>query len=280
MKTARQQKRIKESVGRVLEVSLFPYSNKAITLFAGDKQFPIIYSLLMSEIPAFSTIQTISVMALPLVAAIVLHEVAHGYVAYLKGDNTAKEMGRLTLNPLAHIDPFGTVIMPILFYLSVGMMFAFAKPVPVNFYNLRRPKEDMVWVAAAGPATNVLLALLSAGAIKLLVYLYPQTISYTSFVYQQLKPPWVDPILFPIVGMLFFSVIINVVLAVINLIPIPPADGGRIVVGLLPNKQAEIYSRLERYGMFLLVFIVMFNPFGFTHKFIWPLIISIVNSLI
>jgi Zn-dependent protease len=222
----------------------------------------------------------IAVMALPLVMAIVLHEIAHGYVAYLKGDSTARDMGRLTLNPLAHIDPFGTILMPLIFFYSMGVLFAFAKPVPVNFMNLHRPKEDMVWVAAAGPGMNLFLAIISAICIHLISYAAPETKEYIAYINNRLMPTDYSIILFPLVGMLYFSVILNVVLAVINLIPIPPADGGRIVAGLLPPKQAAIYSQIEPFGLLILVGIIMFNPLGITHRVIWPIIISIVELLV
>ena len=234
----------------------------------------------MRGVIEFSSIQLIAVMAIPLIMAIVLHEVAHGWVARLKGDDTAYRQGRLTLNPLAHIDPFGTVLLPILFFISTGMLFAMAKPVPVNFMNLSRPKEDMVWVAAAGPGTNMILALLSALAIRLLKVFSDDVDLYLAYIPQRLMPADASMLLFPIVGMLWFSVLLNVILAIINLIPIPPADGGRIAVGLLPHKQAAAYSRIEPIGIFLIIFIVMFNPMGVTHKVIWPLIMFFVNLLI
>ena len=234
----------------------------------------------MQGIQEISTIQLIAVMALPLVFAIVLHEVAHGWMARIKGDDTAYRMGRLTLNPIAHIDPFGTILMPILFFVSTGMLFAMAKPVPVNFMNLRRPKEDMVWVAAAGPGTNMILAILSAFALQIMKLFSSKVELYLAFIPQGLMPTNASTILFPIVGMLWFSVVLNVVLAIINLIPIPPADGGRIVVGLLPRKQAAAYSRIEPIGIFIIIFIVLFNPMGITHKVIWPLIMGVVDLLI
>jgi Zn-dependent protease len=138
----------------------------------------------------------------------------------------------------------------------------------------------MVWVAAAGPATNFLLAAVSAGMIHLLAFVYPEVDSYIEYIYRQLKPSEFSIILFPLTGMLFYSVILNVVLGVINLIPIPPADGGRIVVGLLPARQAVIYSGIEKYGLLILIVIIMFNPFGITNRLIWPMIIKIVDLLI
>jgi len=234
----------------------------------------------MEGVREISSVQLIAVMVVPLIFAIVLHEVAHGWMARLKGDDTAYRMGRLTLNPLAHIDPFGTVILPILFFITTGMLFAIAKPVPVNFMNLFRPKEDMVWVAAAGPGTNMALALLSAFALQMLKLFSDNVELYLAFVPQGLMPPDASMVLFPIVGMLWFSVVLNVVLGIINLIPIPPADGGRIAVGLLPKKQADVYARIEPVGIFLIIFIVMFNPMGITHRVIWPLIMWIVGLLI
>jgi Zn-dependent protease len=222
----------------------------------------------------------IAVMAFPLVMAIVLHEVAHGYVAYMKGDSTARDMGRLTLNPLAHVDLFGTVLMPLIFFYSTGMLFAFAKPVPVNFMNLHRPKEDMVWVAAAGPAMNLFLATVSAIGLHLIFFIAPETKEYIGYINSKLIPTDYSVVFFPLTGILYFSVILNVVLAVINLIPIPPADGGRIVTGLLPPRQAAVYSQIEPFGLLILMGIILFNPLGITHKVIWPLIISIVELLV
>ena len=234
----------------------------------------------MHSVRELGSIQLIAVMAIPLILAIVLHEVAHGWVARLKGDDTAYRMGRLTLNPLAHIDPFGTVLLPILFFLSTGMLFAMAKPVPVNFMNLSRPKEDMVWVAAAGPGTNMIIALLSALAIRVIKVFSSDVDLYLAYIPQRLMPVDASMVLFPIVGMLWFSVLLNVILGIINLIPIPPADGGRIAVGLLPHKQAAAYARIEPIGIFIIIFIVMFNPMGVTHRVIWPLIMFFVDLLI
>jgi len=234
----------------------------------------------MHGVIELSSTQLIIVMAIPLVLAIVLHEVAHGYMARIKGDDTAYRMGRLTLNPLAHVDPFGTILLPLFFFYSTGMLFAMAKPVPVNFMNLFRPKEDMVWVAAAGPGTNMILAVVSALAIRFLKLFSDDVEIYLAYIPQKLMPADASMILFPVVGMLWFSVVLNVVLAIINLIPIPPADGGRITVGLLPQKHAETYSKIEPFGIFLIIFIVMFNPMGITNRVIWPLIVSIVEFLI
>ncbi|MBI4666543.1 MAG: site-2 protease family protein [Nitrospinae bacterium] len=225
-------------------------------------------------------IQSISVMALPVIFAVTLHEVAHGYMAHLKGDDTAKVMGRLTLNPMAHVDIFGTIILPILFYTLSGFLFAYAKPVPVNFYNLRNPKRDMVWVAAAGPVTNVLLALLSAGVLKLIGIVSPESLMEVYANLQGKSMGIGGMVIVPVIYMLYFSVILNTVLAIINLIPIPPADGGRIVTGLLPEPHSSSFARIEPFGMFLLIFILFLNPLGIIDVTIRPLINGVLQFLL
>ncbi len=219
-------------------------------------------------------------MALPVIFAVVLHEVAHGYVAWAKGDDTAKRMGRLTLNPLAHIDPFGTVLLPIMFYMTTGFLFAYAKPVPVNFHNLRNPKKDMAVVAAAGPLMNMILATVSAILFKLVGWMSPESMAVTKGILVSGSIGYGGLILVPIMMMLYFSVILNVILAVINLIPIPPADGGRIAVGLLPDKQAREYSKIEPYGLFVLIIILVVNPFGITNWTIYPLVDMLLKILL
>ncbi|MDR3056160.1 MAG: site-2 protease family protein [Zoogloeaceae bacterium] len=182
-------------------------------------------------------IATIAVAALPMIFAITLHEAAHGYVARYFGDPTAAQAGRITLNPVAHIDLVGTILIPAFLLLISGGKFAFgyAKPVPVNFGRLRHPKQDMFWVAAAGPFSNLLMA---AGWMFLLMHLP--------------NPP-VFPFGEAIMTMCFYGVLINLTLMLLNLLPIPPLDGGRIVVSLLPMKWAIPYARLERYGMLMIV---------------------------
>ncbi len=189
----------------------------------------------------------------PLFLAVILHEVMHGYVAYRLGDPTAKHLGRLTLNPIAHIDPFGTLLIPLFLFLTgAPFLFGYAKPVPVNFFRLRNPKRDMIWVAAAGPLTNLTVAAI-CGIIFRFFMLMPNT----------------DGIFIEFfIRMFHFSVVINVLLALFNLIPIPPLDGGRILVGSLPHEKAAMVSRLEPYGMFLVIFLIWFNPFG-TASFLW-----------
>jgi Zn-dependent protease len=189
-----------------------------------------------------TTLYSVSVWVLPLVIAITFHEAAHGFVAHHFGDNTAWDRGRVSFNPLKHIDPFGTLVMPAILLLSHSpFLFGYAKPVPVNFGALRNPRIDMVWVALAGPGTNILLALAAALAFHILPYV-PDSAA-----------PW-------IADNLKNAVVINVVLAIFNMLPIPPLDGGRVAVGLLPNVLAVPLSRLEPYGMLILIGILIILP--------------------
>jgi Zn-dependent protease len=184
----------------------------------------------------------LSIMLVPALLAITCHEVSHGYVAYRFGDQTARSLGRLTLNPLKHLDIVGTLMV---FLVGIG----WAKPVPVDFRNLRNPKRDMIWVAAAGPATNFILAIVSAGLLRGVVLLQ----QYASEI-------WIPNLLFePISLMLAFSLYINLLLALFNLIPVPPLDGGRVLVGILPDRLAAAYSRIEPYGMIIIIVLVFFT---------------------
>jgi Zn-dependent protease len=184
-------------------------------------------------------IQTIAIYALPVIFAITVHEAAHGYVARYFGDNTAWVLGRVTLNPMKHIDLVGTIAMPVLLYVATAgtFLFGYAKPVPVNFGNLRKPKQHMIWVALAGPGANFLQALLWG----VLLYLANGAGVTERFVLEMCRA-----------GML-----VNVVMFVFNLFPLPPLDGGRILVGLLPWRQAQLVSRVEPWGFFIVMALVL-----------------------
>ena len=199
----------------------------------------------------------IAIFALPVIFAITLHEAAHGYVARYFGDMTAAAAGRITLNPLKHIDPVGTILVPLAILLTSKLLgggmilFGWAKPVPVNFGNLRRPKQDMLWVAAAGPGANFVMAVFWALMIQLGHALGNDFVSA------------------PLMLMGAAGVFINVILMALNLLPLPPLDGGRIAVSLLPVRQAMQYARLEPYGLFILLGLLFTGVLGII---LWPLI--------
>jgi Zn-dependent protease len=217
-------------------------------------------------------IQMIAVVALPIILAITFHEAAHGYVADRKGDPTAKMLGRLTLNPLAHIDPWGTILLPAMLFLFTGFVFGYAKPVPVNFMNLRRPKADMVWVAAAGPLMNLFLALGFGLAFKLLGGMTGPG----SFMGQSAGGAEHSfEVMQPISQMLYYGVQINVWLMVFNLLPIPPLDGGRVLVGLLPHPASDRVAAIEPFGFLILLGLLFLDP---THL-IQRVLISISSVL-
>ena len=206
-------------------------------------------------------LHTISYMALPLLLAMVFHEYAHGWVANHYGDSTARLAGRLTLDPRAHIDPFGTILLPLLCLIfPTGILLGYAKPVPVNAWQLRNPRRDMALVAAAGPGMNLLLAVASALILSATFAIDPSVADSISASGPGVRRDLLGMILVPLAWMCIYSVMINVVLMVFNLIPIPPLDGGRILVSLLPPKQAETLSRLEPYGMMIIFFLVMVDP--------------------
>lgn len=186
----------------------------------------------------------------------VFHEFAHGWVAYKLGDNTAKFSGRLTLNPLAHIDPFGTILLPLFLYISTHGQFVFgsAKPVPINYWALKNPRRDMMWIGASGPIANFALAFVLSLLVRFL-------------------NPYFSPL---VIYLIYDLILVNVVLGVFNLIPIPPLDGSRILMGLLPQNLAGAYSQLERYGIIIVMALVAFGGFD---SIISPAVKVILNLL-
>ncbi len=211
----------------------------------------------MGDIQDF--IRTILVYAPPTILAITLHEAAHGYVARMFGDTTAYMLGRVTLNPVKHIDLMGTIVIPLVLLVATGgrFLFGYAKPVPVNFNNLRNPKRDMLWVAAAGPASNLIQALLWALLARLLVGTSNEAAGYWFEVAQA-------------------GVLTNIVLAVLNLIPILPLDGGRVLASLLPAKASYAYQATERYGMIILILLIVTGVLG---KIMSPLVYLGVTAI-
>lgn len=197
-----------------------------------------------------SLVQKIVIYAIPIIFAITVHEASHGYVAKYFGDMTAQNEGRITLNPLKHIDPFGTILLPALTIMLGGILFGWAKPVPVNFAQLRNPKKDMLWVAAAGPASNLVMAIFWALVMKF------SSMAPAAFV-------------MPLILMAKAGITINVVLMILNLLPLPPLDGGRIAVSLLPDRLAYSFSKLESYG-FVILIVLLFT--GVLSKILEPFI--------
>ena len=189
-------------------------------------------------------IQTVLIYALPVLFAITIHEAAHGYAARHFGDNTAAMMGRITLNPIKHIDPIGTILMPLMLYFATSgaFLFGYAKPVPVRFDHLRNPKRDMIWVALAGPASNFVQAIFWALVLVLLVGLG----QHERFFLEMCRA----------------GITVNLVMWAFNLFPLPPLDGGRILVGLLPWKQAQVVDRIEPYGFFIVMGLVLLGVVG------------------
>jgi Zn-dependent protease len=219
-------------------------------------------------------LQQVSIQAVPLLLAITFHEAAHGWVAYKKGDPTAKMLGRVTLNPLAHIDPFGTILLPaILILMRSPFLFGYAKPVPVNFRLLHDLKRDPVYVASAGVVTNLALAAISGILLRMIGLLDPDVIPKIGGLgLHATAEGTLQMALIPLALMCVASVKWNVLLAIFNLIPIPPLDGGRIAVGLLPHGPSQALASVERYGMLLLIALFMFDPFGIIWRVINPVI--------
>lgn len=208
----------------------------------------------------FSLAQKIIIWAIPVLFAITVHEVAHGWVALKLGDRTAQMMGRLTLNPFKHIDPVGTLLVPGVLLLLGGFIFGWAKPVPVTFQNLHKPKRDMAWVALAGPMANLIMAILWASIAKL------------GLMLAQSGSGFGEPMLF----MGLAGVLINGMLMMLNLLPLPPLDGGRVLVSVLPGPMSWQVSRLEPYGFIILLGLLFFGLLGLI---LWPLVSSLLSVL-
>jgi Zn-dependent protease len=207
-------------------------------------------------------IQTIAISAIPILFAITLHEAAHGYAARYYGDMTAYQQGRISLNPIRHIDPVGTILLPMLTLWLGGILFGWAKPVPVNFSALRNPKKDMLWVALAGPAANLFMVVCWVFVLKMAMA-FPESYFYK-----------------PLAEMAKMGVQINVVLMALNLLPLPPLDGGRIAVSLLPHRQAYQLSRVEPYGLFILIFMAMTPVLGWLLRPMINLVYGVIRLLI
>lgn len=208
-----------------------------------------------------NTIQLLAIAALPILFAITLHEAAHGYVARMFGDPTAWQLGRISLNPARHIDPVGTVLLPIVTYLMSGFMFGWAKPVPVNFGRLRNPKRDMLWVALAGPSANLLMALGWALLLKLML-------GTAEFQYSE-----------ALRQMAIAGISVNGMFMVLNLMPLLPLDGGRILVSLLPLPAARIFAKTERYGIWILILLLLTNVLSAILRPMMGLFLHLITSI-
>jgi Zn-dependent protease len=208
--------------------------------------------------PDLSLVQKIAIWVVPVLLGITVHEVAHGWIARKLGDNTAFMLGRLTLNPLKHVDPMGTILIPgMLLLLQAGFIFGYAKPVPINWKNLRQPKRDMALVAVAGPVANLLMAIGWALLLRLGVLLGDNGLA--------------------LVYMGVAGITINAILMILNLLPLPPLDGGRVLTGLLPGPMAYKFSRIEPYGFFILIGLLVTGVLG---MILWPLISSFMSMMV
>jgi len=212
---------------------------------------------LVELINGLDAVQRVVIYALPVIFAITVHEAAHGYAARYFGDMTAYQQGRISLNPARHIDPVGTLLIPALTMFISGILFGWAKPVPVNFGRLRHPKRDMLWVAAAGPGANLVMAILWALVIK----------------FSPMAPEFAA---IPLAFMGAAGIQINVVLMVLNLLPLPPLDGGRIAVSLLPHKLAWQFAKIEPYGFIILLVLMFTHVLG---AILWPAIVVTMNLI-
>ena len=207
----------------------------------------------------FTLVQKMAAIVLPLIFAVTLHEAAHGWVADKLGDSTARRLGRITLNPIRHIDWFGTILLPMLMTAFTGFLFGWAKPVPVNMAHLRNPRRDMAWVALAGPGANLLMAIL--WSLALLATEMPA------------MPEWMT---MPLAAMAVAGVFINLILMALNLLPILPLDGGRVLAGILPQAIARLYARIEPFGFFIIVGLLVAGVLG---KVLTPVIFGGINLL-
>jgi Zn-dependent protease len=220
-------------------------------------------------VPEYSIIQKIIIYAIPILFAITVHEVAHGWIASKLGDQTARMMGRLTLNPLKHIDPVGTIMVPLFLFLSSSpIILGAAKPVPVDWRNLRKPRQDMAWVALAGPGANLIMLVIWTVLAKLTIVSGLGNYSYS----------------IPFIAMAMVGIEINIALIVLNMLPIPPLDGSRVMSAILPRRLAIQYNKLERYGLLLFVAVMVLLYYsGLLSRYVFPFLnhlISAVKSLV